>query len=226
MSNIINVQGLKKYFYSQDTILKVLDGISFSLKAGETAAITGESGSGKSTFLNLLGGLDNVTEGDIFINNKNITTTNEKILSQMRNKHIGFVFQNHNLLIEFSAIENIIIPYCIYNKNWIEALEKAEKLMKEVGILNRKHHKVGELSGGEMQRVSLARAMITDPDIILADEPTGNLDEKNSSFVADKLISLSKEQKTAIVLVTHSKNIASKCEYQYSLTHGMLSKAV
>ena len=187
MADILTTHNLRKIYKTDSEELLILDGIDFTLGAGETVAITGESGSGKSTFLNMLGGLDNATSGSIIIDGNDITKLDESELTYFRNRKIGFIFQSHYLLDEFTAAENVMIPMLMNNFNRKDAHDKAMELLKLVGMDHRSHHYPSQLSGGERQRVAIARAFMNDPQIILADEPTGNLDEKNSAKVLDLL---------------------------------------
>jgi lipoprotein-releasing system ATP-binding protein len=204
--------------------LRVLTGINFTLNAGETAAIIGASGSGKSTMLNLLGGLDKPTTGHVLLNKKNIFTISEKSRCHARNQHLGFIYQFHHLLPEFTAMENVAMPQLINGIDKEEAREKSIHLLNEVGLSERLEHKPGELSGGERQRAAIARALINNPDCILADEPTGNLDRKNAELALELILQLNREYKTALIMVTHDMHIAERLDNIYVLEDGILQQ--
>jgi lipoprotein-releasing system ATP-binding protein len=204
--------------------LRVLTGINFTLNAGETAAIIGASGSGKSTMLNLLGGLDKPTTGHVLLNKKNIFTISEKSRCHARNQHLGFIYQFHHLLPEFTAMENVAMPQLINGIDKEEAREKSIHLLNEVGLSERLEHKPGELSGGERQRAAIARALINNPDCILADEPTGNLDRKNAELALELILQLNREYKTALIMVTHDMHIAERLDKIYVLEDGILQQ--
>jgi lipoprotein-releasing system ATP-binding protein len=204
--------------------LHVLSGINFTLNAGETAAIIGASGSGKSTLLNLLGGLDKPTTGQVWLNGDNIFTIKEKSRCLARNQHLGFIYQFHHLLPEFTAVENVAMPQLINGIDKDQASEKSIELLTEVGLANRLDHKPGELSGGERQRAAIARALINSPDCILADEPTGNLDRKNAELALELILKLNRNYKTALIMVTHDMHIAEQLDAVYVLEDGRLEQ--
>ena len=188
--------------------INVLNKINFKVKNGEFLSIIGDSGAGKTTLLQLLGTLEKIQNGTIIINNKDVSKLNERELSNVRNKEIGFVFQFHNLIHEFTALENICLPAMVdntYNKKITE--ERAKELLKYLNIIDRANHKPSELSGGEQQRVAVARAMINEPSILLADEPSGNLDSKNAKLLHELLVKLNKEKKQTIIISSHNKNL-------------------
>jgi lipoprotein-releasing system ATP-binding protein len=214
----------KDYREGSGEALHVLRGINFSLQDGETAAIIGTSGSGKSTLLNLLGGLDKPTSGQVLINNENLFAINEKARCTIRNQHLGFIYQFHHLLPEFTALENVAMPQLIDGIDKDKAREKSVKLLTEVGLGQRLHHKPGELSGGERQRAAIARAMINSPDCILADEPTGNLDRRNAENVLELIMQLNQGYRTALIMVTHDMHIAEQLDTVYLLEDGFLQK--
>ena len=202
----------KDYREGSGEALHVLRNINFSLEAGETAAIIGTSGSGKSTLLNLLGGLDKPTSGQVLINDDNLFAINEKARCTIRNRHLGFIYQFHHLLPEFTALENVAMPQLINDTDKDTARERSVKLLTEVGLGERLHHKPGELSGGERQRAAIARAMINSPDCILADEPTGNLDRKNAENALELIMQLNRSYRTALIMVTHDLHIAEQLD--------------
>lgn len=221
--NVIEVKNLKKIFISPSgEPLEILKNINFSLKNGHTCSIVGASGAGKTTFLHILGLLDTPTDGEIFYfdTKVNLLSTDEK--ADFRNKNIGFIFQMHYLLPEFTALENAIMPLLIRGISFKEAYDRAIKLFETVGLLNRLNHKPGQLSGGEQQRVALIRAFITNPKVILADEPTGNLDKKNAMIVTELFLKLNQIYNTSIVLVTHNDVLASMMQYKYKIDDGVL----
>ena len=189
--------------------LEVLKGVNLHIKKGEFVSITGVSGAGKTTLLQLLGTLDEVQTGSLIINNKEVNTLNQKELANFRNKEIGFVFQFHNLLVEFTALENVCLPAFIGGTDRKKAEEKGMELLALLGLTDRKNHKPDELSGGEQQRVAVARALINSPSIILADEPSGNLDSKNATELHNLFLKLNKELGQTFVIITHNKELAN-----------------
>ncbi|MDT8281754.1 MAG: ATP-binding cassette domain-containing protein [Gammaproteobacteria bacterium] len=205
--------------------LHVLNNINFTLDHAETTAIIGSSGSGKTTLLNILGGLDKPSSGQVLLNDMDVHRLNEKERCIVRNKHFGFIYQFHHLLPEFTALENVAMPLLINGDSVDQATERAAKVLDDVGLLKRQHHKPGELSGGERQRAAIARALIHQPDCILADEPTGNLDRKNAEQAIDLIINLNKEYKTSLVIVTHDLKIAELMDTVYTLEDGVLNTA-
>ena len=215
----------KSYHDGARNELHVLNNISFSLDRAETVAIIGSSGSGKTTLLNILGGLDEPTEGQILLNDLDVHKLSEKQRCITRNKHFGFIYQFHHLLPEFSAVENVAMPLLIHGDSVDAARERAEKVLDDVGLKNRLHHKPSELSGGERQRAAIARALIHQPDCILADEPTGNLDRKNAEQAIELITDLNKEYGTSLVIVTHDLKIAERMSSIYTLEDGVLSKS-
>ncbi len=218
----LQVKNLFKKYRVGETIISAVNDISFSVQQGEYIGLVGESGSGKSSLLQILGTLDTPTSGEILINNKNPFNGSDKEISLFRNKNLGFVFQQFHLLPEFTALENIIIPGLISNKSHHEATKEAEKLMLKVGIEHRKNHYPSQLSGGEQQRVAIARALINNPQLILADEPTGNLDSKNAKDIHELFLEIHKTIKTTILVVTHNKDFAATLPRQICLRDGQI----
>lgn len=205
--------------------LHVLNDVSFSLDKAETSAIIGSSGSGKTTLLNILGGLDKPTSGTVMLNDVDVHKLSEKQRCTVRNEHFGFIYQFHHLLPEFTALENVAMPLLIKGSSVDKAKQRAEKVLEDVGLSKRLHHKPSELSGGERQRAAIARALIHQPDCILADEPTGNLDRKNAEQAIDLIINLNKEYHTSLVIVTHDLKIAERMDTLYTLEDGVIKNA-
>lgn len=216
---IINIENLKKTYIGPPKV-EVLKSLSLQVYKNEILAITGESGSGKTTLLNLIGGIDNITDGIINIAGNNIGKMNEGQLAHFRNSSLGYVFQFHNLLGEFNALENVMIPSLMLKYNKKEAKQKAEYLLKTVGLKDRMDHRIGELSGGEAQRVAIARALINKPSVVLADEPTGNLDKKNAELVRELLWNMTKQSNASLIIVTHSVSIANMADRKLRLEYG------
>ena len=224
MSNILECRSLSFNYGDGNSKTSVLKNLDFRVKTEERIAIIGQSGCGKSTLLNLLAGLDMPSEGEVLIDNKNISNMKERQRTELRAKNLGFVYQFHHLLKDFSAIYNTALPLLINDFDKNEALTKAENILKKVGLESRTNHKPSELSGGERQRVAIARAMITEPACLLADEPTGNLDERNAKDILDLIIELNSNQHTALLIVTHDLSIANKMSRQLELTDGHLNE--
>lgn len=216
---LIDIDGLKKTYTGPPNV-EVLKFINLKIFYDEIVAITGESGSGKTTLLNLIGGIDDITSGGINIKGNLIHKMSEAQLANFRNRSLGYVFQFHNLLGEFSAIENVMIPALMLKYNKKEAKLKAESLLESVGLKDRMEHRIGELSGGEAQRVAIARALINSPSVILADEPTGNLDKKNASIVREMLWDMTKQSKATLIIVTHSSSMANLADRKFKLEYG------
>ncbi len=221
---LIIVEELHKDFSSGNEVLAILKGLSFTLEAGVSMAIRGESGSGKSTLLNILGGLDKATRGRVAVGSYEIQSLAETALTSYRSHFVGFVFQFHYLLKDFTALENIMLPAFVAGLSKKEAMEKAKALLAEVKMDERAHHFPSQLSGGERQRVAVARSLVNDPELVLADEPTGNLDPANSAMVADILFDLASKKGKTLVVVTHDERIAARADQRFFLEAGIFSE--
>jgi len=224
MSNIIECRSVSFSYNEGNNQTSVLKNLNFEIKSGETTAIIGQSGCGKSTLLNLMAGLDTPTDGDVLIANTNISKISEKDRTELRAKNLGFVYQFHHLLNDFSSLYNVALPLLIMGVDKGGALLKSKKILTQVGLENRLNHKPSELSGGERQRVAIARAMITEPTCLLADEPTGNLDAANAKDVLELIIELNKDKTTALLIVTHDLSIANKMSRKLTLTNGEINE--
>lgn len=225
-SPVLRCEEIHKKFKSESgpEDLHILKGVNLSVASAEMISIVGSSGSGKSTLLHILGGLDRPNAGSVYWHDKSIYDFKQDKLADLRNQNVGFVFQFHHLLPEFTAIENVTMPALIQGQNQKEAEHRASELLKRFGMSDRIYHRPSQLSGGEQQRVSMARALMNSPSIILADEPTGNLDEKNTDIILDLLFELRETEQVSLVLITHEKEIASRCDSLYSLHMGVLEK--
>lgn len=219
---LLETKNLSKHFSEGELRVDVLKGIDFSINKNESVAIIGASGSGKSTLLHLLGGLDIPDEGEIVINGEDISKLNDEQRGEMRNKHLGFIYQFHHLLPEFSALENVAMPLLIRRSNEKEAFDKANTLLEKVGLAKRVQHRPGELSGGERQRAAIARALVTEPACILADEPTGNLDEKTAAQVFELILELNQSLGTSLIMVTHNLELSKRVDRVVELKEGLL----
>lgn len=219
---IMHATDLSRHYRQGDVTLSVLSGVNLSIEAGEKVAIVGVSGSGKTTLLNLLGGLDDADRGEVFLAEKSWHDLGASERAAWRNQHVGFVYQFHHLLGEFSALENVAMPLLIGSCSPTEARCRATQLLERVGLGDRLHHQPAELSGGERQRVAVARALVTEPSVVLMDEPTGNLDPHTASAILNLLIELNESLNISFILVTHDPVIAAQMDRTLTLTDGLL----
>ena len=224
MSNtILACEAVCKNYYDGQLNVQVLDNLTLQVDKGQSIGIVGASGSGKSTLLHILGGLDKPTSGRVSLMGQDLSELSQKQLSRLRNQHLGFVYQFHHLLPEFSALENVMMPLLIGKRPKEQARERALLMLEKVGLKNRVQHRPGELSGGERQRAAIARALVTAPACLLADEPTGNLDRKNALNILDMMMELKQELGTALVVVTHDDEMAARFDRVLNMTDGALS---
>lgn len=219
------VDNVSKSFPTRTEPLVVLREVSLSLSAGENAAILGPSGSGKSTLLQILGALDSPTSGTVTLRGQNPFELNEPGLAHFRNHNLGFIFQDHHLLPQLNVLENVLIPALAEGRPTSEQVQRAKELIARVGLAERAEHRPAELSGGERQRAGVARALLLKPHLLLADEPTGNLDRKTATAIGDLLLSLQKEEQTILLVVTHSQELAALMQKRYQIDDGQLKEA-
>ena len=222
MEKILELKNIHKNFRLGEDDIEVLNGIEISIQQGETFAIVGPSGSGKTTLLQIIGLLDSPTSGELYIRGESPEDLNDKSKSRLRNEFFGFIYQFHHLLNEFTALENTMMPLLIREQTTKEARTKAQDLLIRIGLEHRINHKPHELSGGECQRVAVARALVTSPSLILADEPTGNLDPETADRVFDSFLDLNRSLNTSLIMVTHNQELAKRMDKVYELNFGKL----
>ena len=220
--DVIRAEGLGKTYAEGSLHTRVFDGLDIAVRAGETVAILGASGAGKSTLLHLLGGLDVPSAGEVYVAGHRMSSLSDAERGRLRNRALGFVYQFHHLLPEFTALENVMMPVLLAGQSVTEAVKRAQDLLESVGLGHRLQHKPGELSGGERQRAAVARALVNTPACVLGDEPTGNLDEKTAANVFAQMLELNRAQRTSLVLVTHDRSLARKLDRVLELHEGKL----
>tara|TARA_B110000967_G_C18782218_1_gene508880 strand:+ start:358 stop:1041 length:684 start_codon:yes stop_codon:yes gene_type:complete len=223
-SYILEVKDINKKFRHRNGIIEIFKNVTLSIKKGDLVALVGPSGSGKSTLLNMISLIDTPTSGQIIFNNKDIKNLNENSKSDIRKKHISMIFQNNNLLTDFTALENVLMPLIIREEKIKLSKKKAEKILANFNLKNRQNHYPDELSGGEQQRVAIARALISETDLILADEPTGNLDYKTTQEIFSYFLKLKKLNKT-IIFATHNRDLADKADYKLNILNGNIKRS-
>ena len=221
---LLECQNINKFYQEGENQTQVLKGVSFAMKPQELVAIVGSSGSGKSTLLHTLGGLDQPSSGEVFIKGQSLQKASESELAKLRYQNLGFVYQFHHLMADFTALENVMMPMLIGRQNKTEAKDRAEKILGEVGLSHRITHRPSALSGGERQRVAIARALVNNPALVLADEPTGNLDHKTTESIFELIQTLNAEQNIAFLLVTHDMSLAQKLSRCLTMQDGILKE--
>jgi len=222
-NNILEIKRINKNFQHRNGLIEIFKNVTLNIKKGDLVALIGPSGSGKSTLLNMISLIDDPTTGQIIFNNKNIKNLNEENKNNIRKKNISMIFQENNLLTDFTAIENVLMPLIIRDEKIELSQKKAEKILKDFNLKSRQNHYPDELSGGEQQRVAIARALISETDLILADEPTGNLDYKTSQEIFSYFLKLKKLNKT-IIFATHNRDLANKADYKLSISNGNIKR--
>lgn len=219
---LLSCQNVSKFYQEGTQQTEVLKQVSFSMQPSELVAIVGSSGSGKSTLLHTLGGLDQPSSGEVFIKGQSLQQMTPNALAKLRNQYLGFVYQFHHLMADFTALENVMMPMLIGQQNKIEAQDRAEQILSAVGLQHRISHRPSALSGGERQRVAIARALVNNPALVLADEPTGNLDHKTTESIFELIQQLNQEKQIAFLLVTHDLNLAEKLNRRLIMQDGVL----
>ncbi|AKO45278.1 lipoprotein-releasing ABC transporter ATP-binding protein LolD [[Haemophilus] ducreyi] len=225
MTELLRCEKISKFYEEGSQSVQVLNDVSFTINTGELVAIVGSSGSGKSTLLHILGGLDKPTTGEVWINRQSLQQLSANQLAELRNQQLGFVYQFHHLMADFTALENVMMPMLIGKQNKREAADLAEKMLQAVGLQHRICHRPAALSGGERQRVAIARALVNKPALVLADEPTGNLDQKTTESIFELIKQLNIEQNIAFLLVTHDLKLADKLTRRLIMADGVLREA-
>ena len=223
-NNILEIKKINKNFHHRNGLIEIFKNVTLNIKKGDLVALVGPSGSGKSTLLNMISLIDNPSSGQIIFNNKDIKNLKEENKNDIRKKNISMIFQGNNLLADFTALENVLMPLIIRDEKIKLSQKKAEKILKDFNLKNRLNHYPDELSGGEQQRVAIARALISETDLILADEPTGNLDHKTSHEIFSYFLKLKKLNKT-IIFATHNRDLANKADYKLSILNGNIKRA-